>query len=107
MAVIIPLNKTPNQSLSVNLDGYVFDIQVKALDDVMAASVTVDDEVVVQNIRVLSGVPLIPFTYLEKGNLIFVADASSQEEIPYYSGFGESFTLVYFTQSELEELRNA
>lgn len=107
MSVIIPLNKTPNQSLSVNLDGYTFDIQIKALDDVMAASVTVDDEVVVQNMRVLSGVPMIPFTYLEKGNLIFIADASSQEEIPYYDSFGEAFTLMYFTQAELEELRDA
>jgi hypothetical protein len=73
----------------------------------MSASITVDDEVVIQNMRVLSGVPLIPFTYLEKGNLIFIADAASQEELPYYDRFGEAFTLMYFTQAELEEIRDA
>lgn len=108
MASIIPLEAAPNQSVTANLDGYVFDITVKAIDEEsMAVSITADDEVIVDSRKVVSGAAIIPHRYLEKGNFIFISDSTVSDDIPYYTGFGTSYHLLYLTEEELSEALNA
>lgn len=107
MSVLIPLNNVPNQSLSINEDDSVYDIEIKALKSLMTATIVRDGVTIVANTRVLPGVPLIPFDYLENGNFIFVNDMTVLSEFPYYSDFVSKYNLIFFTSSELEVLKNA
>ena len=107
MSFLIPLNATPNQSLSVNLDDSIYDITIKALSGLMVASIVRDGVDIVASVRILPGVPLIPFEYLEKGNFVFINDMTVLSEFPYYTEFASKYALVFFTEAELEGIKNA
>jgi hypothetical protein len=69
----------------------------------MALDVVRDDLPIVSGSRMLPNSPLIPYRYLESGNFVLITEG---DEYPFYTKFGDSQTLVYVTDVELEALRN-
>lgn len=103
MSVVITLQAVPNQSLTIVLDGFVYDMEFKVVSDVMAVTIKRDNVNLISGSRFVAGSPLIPYQYLEQGNFIFVSEGS---EIPFFTEFGVTQTLLYYTQSELEAIRS-
>jgi len=101
----IPLEAIPNQSLTIRLEDRRYEIAFNFAGDIMAADITRDDVVVIQGIRCVAGTPILPYEYLEEesGNFIFQTE---NDNLPDYTRFGDTQVLLYFSNSELEALRN-
>jgi hypothetical protein len=93
--MIIKLEPVPNQSISVTLEGVRYDIEIKDMGSVMAASITIDGEPVITGARCLVGVPLLPYKYMEQGNFIFVTD---NNDFPDWRRFGDTQNLIYINK---------
>jgi len=104
MSSLVPLEATPNQSFSIQLDNDRYDIDIKATKTSMVANITKNDELLIEGVRCVGGTPLIPYEYLRDGggNFIF---STTDEQIPYYQNFGIDQFLFYFSGSEIEALR--
>jgi hypothetical protein len=98
----IPLDSIPNQSLSVVLDGDLYDLIIKETNGTMSVTIRCNNETILDNSRIVAGTPLIPFPYLERGNFMLL---TLNEEYPYYTQFGITQTLIYASQTELEAIR--
>ena len=93
-----------NQSLSIQLDERFYEIELREANGVMSASITRDGVVLISNVRVTAGTPLLPYRYQEAGNFIMTTDG---EALPYYDQFGVTQFLVYLTADELAAYREA
>lgn len=93
-----------NQTLSIQLDERFYDITLKEANGVMSATIERDDVVIVSNMRVTAGTPLLPYRYQEEGNFLLLTDADA---IPYWDQFGVTQFLVYLTAEELAAERGA
>jgi hypothetical protein len=102
----IPLDAIPNQSLSVRLDSRRYEITVQATSRVVSATITRDDEMLVQGLRCATSTPLLPFRYLEDdaGNFVFLTEDG---EYPDYTRFDSTHQLVYLNGAELASVRSA
>lgn len=100
----IELQPLPNQSLTIQIDGSLYQITIKETRGVMSATIIRDDVVLVSNSRVVASTPILPYQYLESGNFVLL---TQNGDYPEYAQFGSSQALVYVTQAEIEELRNA
>lgn len=98
----IILASIPNQSLSVQLSGFIWDITLKEAKGIMAASIVRDNVPIISNMRLVPGVPLLPYQYQEEGNFWFV---TNNGDYPYYTEFGKTQSLFYVSQAELEVIR--
>lgn len=98
---VIGLERVPNQELSVRLADRRFVLRIKEAAGVMVADVTVDGEVVLLASRIVAGTPLIPYRYLEAGNLLLLTDNG---QLPDWSQFGLTQTLVYLSTAEIAAL---
>ena len=99
---LINIDATANQSFSVRLNNVRYDISIKEANGVMVASIVRDGVPVVSGARIVAGELIIPFQYQEDGN--FVIDTLN-EEIPYWTSFGVTQFLYFFSADELEEER--
>lgn len=95
---ILPI---PNQSLSAVLDGIRYEVTLKETGGVMSASILKDDVLVLDNIRIVAGTPFIPYFYLESGNFFILTE---NEDMPDYTKFGSSQSLIYLTMAEIEAI---
>lgn len=102
MSSLIPLQAVPNQAFTITLDGLVWDITLQTIGVSTIVSVSRDDVVLFQGLRVVAGSPLIPYRYQEAGNFIFT---TVDDAFPFYQEFGVTQSLLYFTAAELETLR--
>lgn len=68
----------------------------------MFADISRDGSVLLTGVRVLAGEPLIPYRYLEDGNFIFI---TANDEMPFWSEFGNSQVLVYLSKEEIDAVR--
>ena len=93
-----------NQSLSIQLDERFYEIELREANGVMSASITRDGVVLISNVRVTAGTPLLPYRYQEAGNFIMTTDG---EAIPYWDQFGVTQFLVYLSAAELAAYRGA
>jgi hypothetical protein len=98
----IPLTAIANQTLSIRLDDRLYDITIKELNNAMGVTIVRDGITIVTNALAVAGAPLIPYRYLEDGNFIII---TLDDEIPYYTQFGITQSLIYASQSELEAIR--
>jgi len=105
MPQLVPLKAVPNQSLSIRLENRRYDIQIQQATGVMAATISRDSEKLVDSMRCVVGVGLLPYEYLEdnSGNFFFQTE---QENLPDYNEFGITQFLYYFSDAELQELRD-
>lgn len=101
----IPLQPLTNQRFSVRLEGVLFDVTIKAARTMTAATIIRNGVTVVQGVRCLPSMALIPSRYLEaeSGNFYFLTEGNSY---PDYTRFGMKDRLMYLTKEELEETRN-
>ena len=97
----VTLLPVPNQELNVRLDGRRFTLRIKEAAGVMVADVTVDGVTILQAVRIVAGTPLIPYRYLEAGNLLLLTDGG---ELPDYRQFNVTQSLVYLTAAEIAAL---
>lgn len=94
----IPLIQTANQTFNIDLDTRQFTITIKEAAGVMIADVAIDGAPVIIGTRILAGEPIIPYEYLQDGNLVLnTTDAA----LPYWDQFGTSQTLLYLTNEEM------
>ena len=104
MSNIIPIDAVPNQSLSVQLGDIRYDIRLRDIVNMMAVDIAINDIVILEGHRVVGGLPLIPYKYLEGlgGNFTFLTELG---DIVYWGQFGITQSLFYFTAEELEAIR--
>lgn len=100
----IRLVDIPNQSLTIQIDNDSYQITVKETNGVMSCTIVRNDVVIVSNVRIVAGSPIIPYKYLESGNFVLL---TQNGDYPEYTQFGSSQSLVFVTQTEIDELRNA
>ena len=98
----VPIQNVPNQNFSINLDGNLFKITLKYTNGVMSVSMTINGVDTIDNIRVVAGSPLIPSKYQEAGNFLLL---TTNNQLPIYTLFNVSQSLVYFTAAELAAYR--
>jgi hypothetical protein len=98
----IPIQPIPNQAFSIVLNNNQWDFIIKACNGIMAVSLTLNNVIIIENIRVVANQIIIPYQYLESGNFLFLTQNS---ELPNYTQFGITQTLIYLTAEELANLR--
>ncbi len=100
MTIIIPIQSIANQSFSIVLDNNQWDFGIKYTNGVTSVSLTLNNTIIMQNMRVVAGTLIIPAEYQEhqSGNFLF---ATRNFELPVYTQFGTTQTLLYFTNAEL------
>lgn len=109
--IIVPTSAIPNQSLSINLDGNVYDVRIRACNDsgipgnvVMAFDIAINGTEIVTGTRAVPDFPLIPYGYLENGNFVL---ATVDGDYADWREFGITQNLVYVSQAELDAIRAA
>ena len=99
---VIPVSAVPNQQLSVVLDNNNWGIGIRLTNGVMSVSLSLGGNTVIENIRAVAGMRLIPSRYEEAGNFIF---ATANNQLPDYLLFGVNQNLLYVSAAELAVLR--
>lgn len=98
----IPLNMVEKQSLSVLIDGVLFELAFKLCNGIMAATIIRDGVTVVENRRVVAGVGIIPQGDREAGNFLIL---TNNDDLPYFSRFAATDALIYANEEETTALR--
>jgi len=101
--ILIPLQRVEKQSLSVLLDNVLHQIAVLECNGIMAVNISRAGVPLIQGRRAVCSVPLIPAGPRETGNFVF---KTLNDELPYWSEFGNTQQLFYLTIAEMEALRN-
>lgn len=104
MSQNIPIEAIPNQSLSIQLDKVRYGIRFRDIGGMMSADISIDNQLIIEGLRVVGGYPLIPYKYLEGdgGNFIFLTELG---DLVYWDQFGITQSLLYFSVEELETIR--
>lgn len=96
---IIEIDPIPNQEFSVTVDGNRWDFVIKEAVSSMICDLSLNDEVILSGLRIVSGTPIIPYEYLRRhGNFIILTE---NEELPYWTQFGVNQQLIYASAEEL------
>lgn len=98
----LPIVPQPNQSFTATLESQNFAITLKDCNGAMCCTVSRDNVVIVSNVRVLPFAPIIPYPYLESGNLFIT---TLNDDLVAYEAFGVSQNMFYATLAEMEALR--
>lgn len=100
----LPLEVSPNQEFSVQLDGISYVIKLKTFDGTAVASIAVNGVLVVSGMRFWPNQPLIPYRYLESsgGNFFFSTEG---QQLPFYEQFDITQFLYYVSPTELADAR--
>lgn len=102
--VEIPIIAVPNQTFSVELENSIYQLTIRFAINFMIVDMVRDSEVVMSGIRIMPNFRMIPYRFLEQGNFFLL---TANGLYPDYTQFGITQFLVYATQAELEEARNA
>lgn len=99
MALLIPIQATANQSLTVQLGDDRYVIEIKVSVGCMAMTIERNEVVVIEGSRVLAGEPVIPYHYLEAGNFILL---TQDDALPDWQQFGITQSLVFLSEDEIK-----
>ena len=104
MPQLIELEQTPNQSFSIILEGFRYDIRLAKTVQPMVADISRDNVEIIMGTRCLPDYWLLPYEYMEGdgGNFRFITE---NDELPDYPLFGATQNLFYFTAEELAQGR--
>src|SRR4051794_30082585 len=102
MPKTIPISAVPNQRFTVVLDGNSWDVTLRQTNGVMSASLALNGTPVIENVRAVAGMRLIPSRYEEAGNFVFV---TADFQMPDYVLFNVSQSLLYASAAELAAVR--
>lgn len=106
---LIPLKQTPNQELSVTINGIFFIIRLRywssdGENGIMFNQVKVEDKDWTGSTRCVPNQALIPYQYLsDSGNFYFIC---SDNQYPDYKKFGVEHRLVFLDEKEIAEINN-
>jgi len=104
MSFDIPLQAVPNQSLSVVVDGISYGLLLKTATNLTVVTIIRDNVTILSSTRAVFGTPIIPYGYLEDGNFIFTC--TTEDTLPFYTDFGVTQFLSFYTADELEAIRS-
>ena len=107
----IPLQAVPTQSLSIQLSNNNFNIRIHTCDNtpqtpgsmVTVFTVSINDVLIVSDVRIVPSTALINYEYLENGNFYFITE---NDDYPDYTLFGVSQFLIYASPDELGAIIN-
>jgi len=99
----IALQAVPNQSFTTTIGGDIHEITLKYAKGIMAATISRNNTVLISGIRCVANALLLPYRMLESGNFMFLT--KNNEELPDYTLFGVTQSLVFLTQDELAAMR--
>lgn len=71
---------------------------IREANGVMVADVLRDGATIILGTRLLPGEPVIPYAYLQAGNLVF---QTQDDALPYWDQFGVTQALFYLTDAEM------
>jgi len=100
--IIVPLQAIPNQQLLTVLDDNQWDISVRITNGTISVSLALNGVFIIENQRAVAGSLIIPAKYLENGNFAIV---TQNQEIPDYTQFGVTQSLIYLSPTELAAYR--
>lgn len=103
MTLAINIQPAPVQNLSATLDDIRYELTIRSTGTAMVVDITREGVLILQSIRAVAGTPLMPYQYLESGNFIFT---TAEGDIPFYTKFGVTQSLIFATAEELEGLRS-
>jgi len=98
----IPIDSLPNQSLTITLDGNVYNITIKETNGCMSIDIERNGTIILQGMRLVANTGIIPYQYLENGNF---AIETKDQELPYYTKFNDTQFLIFASSAELESIR--
>jgi hypothetical protein len=98
----IPIQAIPNQSFSLILDSNNWNFLLKTAEDTTVVSLTLNGNDIIDSVRAVSGSLIIPSQYEENGNFFFT---TANFELPFYTFFNISQSLIYVNASELSAFR--
>lgn len=94
MALIVPLQPVPSQTLTISLGGQAVQVSIRQKSTGLYADVSVNNKLVVGGALCLNATPIVRSGYLGfVGELRFV-DMQGKSD-PTYDGLGSRFPLVY------------
>jgi hypothetical protein len=99
---IVPIQAIANQAFSIVLDDNRWDFVIKSTNGTISVSLAKNGVDVISALRAVANMKIIPAEYEEAGNFAFVIPT---QEVPDYTKFGISQTLIYLTQAELTAVR--
>jgi hypothetical protein len=94
----ISLDATPNQELSVTLDGNRWDITIKECNGVMCCTLLLNDVLLLSGQRIVGGSPLIPYKYMQGAGNFWIL--TENDELPDYNRFGVDQQFIYISAAE-------
>ncbi len=97
----IPLSQVPNQAITFNADGAIWDIHIYQSINFMCADVGRGGVPIINGIRCFGGIPLLQYTYQylpNYGNLVFDTDGD-------WTNFGSSCNLYYLESDEFAQFQ--
>lgn len=100
----IPLQKLPNQELSVVLDGQNCVLNLRQMGPFLYLTLTADEVKICDSHVCQTGEPIPVWnTPLFSGRLFF-QDSNGEFKAPQYNELGDRYTLYYATAEEWQEL---
>lgn len=98
----IPIQAIPNQAFSILLDTNQWDFEIKTTNGMVSVSLTLNGVVLIENLRAVTNGRIIPSKYEEAGNFAIIAQ---NQNVPDYTQFGTTQTLVYISPTDLTAAR--
>lgn len=98
----LPVSALPNQQFQAILDSNVWDITIRSTNGVMSVSLSLNNNIVIENARAVAGSFIIASEYEEDGNFFFI---TTNQQLPDYTQFGVSQSLIYVSAQELAVFR--
>lgn len=104
MPMNVPIQAIPNQTLTITINGVNYEISLRTILDFTAVSIVINGVETVDGLRIPAGSPLLPYQYEENGNFIFANSGGFQ--LPFYTYFNLTQTLLYYSPAELASFRS-
>lgn len=98
----VPIESIPSQTLTIVLDNNLYVLGIRQVSGVVAMSVTRNGIDIIDNLIAAAAQPIIPAKYQEAGNFMFL---TASNQLPNYTLFNISQSLLYFTAAELATFR--
>jgi hypothetical protein len=100
---VLNLQAIANQEFTTFQDGDQYDISIQECNGLMAATIVKNGTTLISGQRIVSGLPLIPYGYLEAtdGNFCFLCNS---DDVIYYKFFGDVQQLIYCSFAEMQTL---
>lgn len=98
----IQIQPIPNQEFTFVIDNNQWTITLKTTINIVSATLVLNGNIVIQNVRCVANEIIIPSRYQESGNFLFL---TQNFQLPDYTQFGTTQTLVYISAAELNVRR--